>query len=77
MVVAPIFLQIPYVLSNIRSDIQVSAQNCSLTPFGQFTGEVSAQHLKDFGLNWVILGHSERRKFYHESDDIVAQKVFY
>jgi triosephosphate isomerase len=46
-----------------------------LTPFGQYTGEVSAQHLKDFGLQWVILGHSERRKFYLETDDVVAQKV--
>lgn len=72
---APVFIHIPYVLANIRKDIQVSAQNSSLTPFGQFTGEVSAQHLKDFGVPWVILGHSERRKFYNETDDVVASKT--
>jgi len=63
------------VLENVRKDIQVSAQNCSLTPFGQYTGEIAAQHIKDFGLNWTIVGHSERRKYYGETDDIVAAKV--
>lgn len=75
VVVAPVFLHIPWVLENVRKDVQVSAQNCSLTGFGQYTGEIAAQHIKDFGLSWTIVGHSERRKFYGETDDIVANKV--
>lgn len=73
--VAPVFLHIPWVLENVRKDVQVSAQNCSLTGFGQYTGEIAAQHIKDFGLSWTIVGHSERRKFYGENDQIVADKV--
>lgn len=42
---------------------------------GAFTGEVTAQHLKDFGLEWVIIGHSERRSLYGETDAIVGEKV--
>lgn len=42
---------------------------------GAFTGEVNADQIKDFGLEWVILGHSERRKLYGESNDIVGNKV--
>ena len=75
VVVSPVFLHVPWVLENVRKDVQVAAQNCSLTPFGQFTGEIAAQHIKDFGLNWTIVGHSERRKFYGETDEIVAAKT--
>ena len=75
VVVAPVFVHIPWVLENIRKDVQVSAQNCSVTGFGQFTGEIAAQHIKDLGVNWTIIGHSERRKFYSETDELVADKV--
>ena len=57
------------------SQVQLSAQNCSLYGNGAFTGETSATMLKDFGLNWVILGHSERRHVFGESDQVVASKV--
>ena len=57
------------------SQVQLSAQNCSLYGNGAYTGETSAQMLKDFGLNWVILGHSERRHVFGESDQDVANKV--
>ena len=57
--------------------ILLSAQNCSAQGNGAFTGEVSADILKDLGVNWVILGHSERRSLYHESNEVVAKKVKY
>lgn len=41
---------------------------------GAFTGEVSPQMLKDVGANWVILGHSERRDIFGETDEIIAEK---
>lgn len=42
---------------------------------GAFTGEVSPAQLKDVGATWVILGHSERRQVFGESDELIAQKV--
>lgn len=75
VVVAPTFLNLEYVKTNLVNNIQVSAQNCSLTGFGAYTGEISADAIADFGLKWVILGHSERRNIYGESDTVVAQKV--
>jgi triosephosphate isomerase len=44
-------------------------------PSGPFTGEISAPMLRDLGVGWVILGHSERRQYFCETDDSVAHKV--
>lgn len=57
------------------SNIQVSAQNISQYKNGAYTGEISAEQLKDAGINWVILGHSERRHVFGESDAVVGDKV--
>lgn len=57
------------------SVIQVSAQNCWHEDKGAFTGEVSAAMLKDVGLPWVILGHSERRHIFGESDEVIGKKT--
>ena len=76
VVVAPNFLHIGAAQQALAgSQVQLSAQNCSLYGNGAFTGETSATMLKDFGLNWVILGHSERRHVFGESDQVVASKV--
>ena len=76
VVVAPSFLHINQVQASLAgTNVQVSAQNCSLYGNGAYTGETSAAMLKDFGLGWVILGHSERRHVFGESDQVVAQKV--
>lgn len=56
-------------------DISVGAQNCSTEEMGAFTGEVSAGMLSDTGCQWVILGHSERRMLYGETNEIVAKKA--
>ncbi len=55
--------------------IKLGAQDCSQHNKGAFTGEISAQMLKDCGAWYVILGHSERRQHHNESDKIVAAKV--
>ena len=52
----------------------VSAQNC-IPKGGAFTGETSIDMLKDLGVEWTILGHSERRQYYGETNDVVASKV--
>ena len=56
------------------SAIALGAQNMSEHAKGAFTGEVSASMLKDFGCAYVIVGHSERRALYGESDAVVAEK---
>jgi len=57
------YIHIPMVLSQLREDIEVGAQNCgNNTADGAFTGEVGAHMLKDIGCTWVIIGHSERRE---------------
>lgn len=56
------------------STIAWGAQNLSEQPKGAFTGEVSSAMLLDFGCTYVIVGHSERRSLYGESDELVAKK---
>ncbi len=55
---------------HLRKDIQVAAQNVYDKPSGAFTGEISIGQLKDAGVQWVILGHSERRTLLQETDQV-------
>ncbi|MBI5433376.1 MAG: triose-phosphate isomerase [Planctomycetes bacterium] len=57
------------------SKLRVGAQNCSDEIEGAFTGEISARMLKDVGVSLVVLGHSERRHLYGESDALINRKV--
>lgn len=57
------------------SAVELGAQNTSCEKPGAFTGEVSVDMLRDVGCQWVILGHSERRALYGETDGIVNRKV--
>merc|ERR1712224_1184849 len=56
---------------------QIGAQNCGPVGFGAFTGDVSADHLVDMSIPWVILGHSERREIFKEDDTFLAKKLEY
>lgn len=55
--------------------VALGAQNCSDKESGAFTGEVSAKILASFGVSYVILGHSERREYFKESNELLAVKV--
>ena len=57
------------------SSVLVGAQDCRAEPSGAFTGDIAAEMLADAGATLVILGHSERRAIYDETDDLVARKV--
>lgn len=57
------------------SVIGIGAQDCSHVAEGAYTGEVAADMLADAGCRWVILGHSERRAYHAESDDLVSAKL--
>ena len=76
VMVAPSFASLPAVSNALRgSKITVAAQNMADHLSGAYTGEVSGEMLKDIGINTVILGHSERRQYYGETDEIVNGKV--
>ncbi|MEI8052751.1 MAG: triose-phosphate isomerase [Bacteroidota bacterium] len=60
---------------NHHNHFHVSAQNCAATRNGAFTGEVSAEMLRDIDIQYVIIGHSERRAYYHETNDILVKKI--
>ena len=74
IVLAPSALYLCAVKSVAGGNIKLAAQNC-VVKSGAFTGEVSAEQVKDIGLDYVILGHSERRAIYKESDAVIRQKV--
>ena len=57
------------------SDLRWGAQDCSMHEQGAYTGEVSAAMLAEFGCRYAIVGHSERRQYHHESDQLVADKA--
>ena len=66
-----------YPISKIISPslITLCAQNCASTENGAYTGEISAQMLKEIGVKMVILGHSERRQYFKEDSDILLKKI--
>jgi len=74
--VAPATIHISTVQHLLKETrVHVSAQNSSLYQNGAYTGELGAEMLQDAHIDWVILGHSERRHVFGESDEVVAQKT--
>ncbi|HEY5411183.1 MAG TPA: triose-phosphate isomerase [Caulobacteraceae bacterium] len=71
----PATLIFPMVQAVAGSGVEVGGQNCYLESSGAFTGEISAEMLADAGATVVVLGHSERRQLFHETDAGVAAKV--
>jgi len=69
----PYFSQVEGLIAD--SQIKLGAQNLNTNSSGAFTGEVSANMIKDFGVRHVIVGHSERRSLYGETNPLVAEKV--
>jgi triosephosphate isomerase len=58
-----------------RTDIYLGAQNASSYTNGAYTGEISASMLKSMGINYVIIGHSERRQYFGENEEVLAKKI--
>lgn len=74
--VAPPFTALYPVAKRLEdSPIAVASQDCYWEEKGAFTGEVAPGMLKDVGCSWAIVGHSERRQFFGETDDTVAKKT--
>jgi triosephosphate isomerase len=76
IIVAPTFINLASAVDHLEfTNIQVAAQNMNQFDSGAYTGEISADMLKSVGVSTVILGHSERRAIFHETDAIIADKV--
>ena len=75
VLLAPSFVALESFRKNLSEKIEVSAQNLSQFDDGAFTGEVSTTMLKNIGVENVIIGHSERREKFFESNEIVNAKV--
>lgn len=75
VVVSPPALYLEYVRSKLNAQIGVAAQNCYKVEKGAFTGDISPAMIQDVGCHWVILGHSERRNVFGESDQLIGEKV--
>lgn len=76
-VIAPPFIHLEKVseLLKGKKGIELAAQNCNDNHSGAYTGEVSAKMLASVGCKYVIIGHSERRQYFNESNELLAKKV--
>lgn len=76
IIVAPTFVNLASAVQHLEfTNIEVAAQNMHQAENGAYTGEISADMLQSIGVNTVIIGHSERRAYFHETDSILAYKV--
>ena len=62
-------------LAHARQGVYVAAQNCHTEESGAYTGEISVPMIKSIGTQYVIIGHSERRQYFSETDETVAKKT--
>lgn len=79
VVVAPTFTSL-YLVNKAMNDcgcgkVKLSAQNCYFETQGAFTGEVSVEMAKDAGCEYIIIGHSERRQYFSETDEMINKKA--
>uniref|UniRef100_A0A0N5CGH3 Triosephosphate isomerase n=1 Tax=Strongyloides papillosus TaxID=174720 RepID=A0A0N5CGH3_STREA len=75
VVVCPPAPYLAYVKEHLKNGVEVAAQNCYKVPKGAFTGEISPAMLNDLKIKYVVLGHSERRHIFGESDVLIAEKT--
>lgn len=77
VIIAPPFIHLPITASQLmdKQGFYLGAQNCHQKQSGAYTGEISAGMLKSIGADYVILGHSERRQYFQESESLLEQKV--
>jgi len=75
VVICPPFLYISDLVKSKILNLKIGGQDCFWEEKGAYTGEISASMLKNLGCQYVILGHSERRRYFQETDDMVNKKL--
>lgn len=75
IIISPPVIYLSALKSMLPSNIHLAAQNCSAHNEGAFTGEVTANMLSTAGVDYILVGHSERRSLFGETNEVVAQKV--
>ena len=79
VVIAPVFTSLYVADEELKkcgcNKISLAAQNCYYEPKGAFTGEIAIDMLKDFNLKYIIIGHSERRQYFNETDEMINKKA--
>ncbi|MBE6038482.1 MAG: triose-phosphate isomerase [Anaerofustis stercorihominis] len=76
VIICPTYVSLPSVINITKgTNVKTGAQNAHYETSGAYTGEVSCEMLKDIGCEYVIIGHSERRKYFAETDETVSLKV--
>ena len=76
VLISPAFISLGVVGQKFKdSNLLIAAQNCHYEDSGAYTGEISLDMIRSTGVDWVIIGHSERRAIFGETDEIVAKKV--
>ena len=76
IILCPSFTELPFCHEKLKnSSISLAAQDCSPHSLGAYTGDISAENLKEHYVSFCLLGHSERRLYHKETDSIIAQKA--
>lgn len=77
VILATPFIHLNNIVNIIKdvSNLKLAAQNCHQAESGAYTGEISAGMLQSVGVEYVIIGHSERREYFNESDEVLAEKI--
>ena len=75
VVICPPFIYLSNIQHLLSNDVKLGAQNCFWEEKGAFTGEISPLQLKNLNVKYVIIGHSERRQYLGETDEMIAKKL--
>jgi len=76
VVICPTYTSIPLLLDLVKNmNISLGSQNISQFQTGPYTGEISTDIIEELGCRWSIIGHSERRQFFNESDLLISEKL--
>lgn len=76
VILCPPYIHLAGIAGSLKAEnISTGAQDCSDKESGAYTGEVSAAMIKSTGASWVIIGHSERRSYHNESDELLNAKI--